>query len=89
MRKADQLMIEFEIDMPNKPIDSEIFGNENKGFSLYVRDGSLFIFGHCTQAEAQAMIDAHNPPETTEPTVEEKLASVGLTITDLKTALGL
>jgi hypothetical protein len=42
------------------------------------------------EAKAKPIIEAHNgtviPPE---PTVEEKLASVGLNLTDLKTALGI
>ena len=42
------------------------------------------------EAKAKPIIEAHNgtviPPE---PTVEQKLASVGLNLTDLKTALGL
>ena len=42
------------------------------------------------EAKAKPIIEAHNgtviPPE---PTVEEKLASLGLKLDDLKTALGL
>lgn len=42
------------------------------------------------EAKAKPIIEAHNgtviPPE---PTVEQKLASVGLSIDDLKSALGL
>lgn len=42
------------------------------------------------EAKAEAIVAAHNgttvPPE---PTIEEKLASVGLSLTDLKSALGI
>ena len=41
------------------------------------------------QDKAQAVLDAHIPKPQAEPTIEEKLASVGLTIPDLKTALGI
>lgn len=40
-----------------------------------------------TWAEVEAEIN--NPTPKPEPTVEEKLASVGLNLSDLKTALGL
>jgi hypothetical protein len=40
-----------------------------------------------TFEEVKAEID--NPTPTPEPTVEQKLASVGLNLADLKTALGL
>jgi len=79
--------MEFELDLPNKPIDSEIFDIENKGFTLYIRDGKLYISGNCSQAEAQAMLDSHNPPTPTEPTIEEKLASVGINFEELKAAI--
>ena len=42
-----------------------------------------------TEAELKAAIDAHNAQPETQPTVIEKLASVGLSIDDLKAALGL
>lgn len=42
-----------------------------------------------TEIELQAAIEAHIAIPEPEPTVEEKLASVGLNLTDLKTALGL
>ena len=79
--------MEFELNMPNKAIDSEVFSIENKGFSLYVRDGKLYIFGNTTQEGAQAMLDAHNPPAPTEPTIADKLASVGLDFEELKAAI--
>ena len=38
---------------------------------------------------AQVQAEINNPTPTPEPTVEQKLASVGLNLTDLKAALGL
>ena len=40
-----------------------------------------------TQAQVEAAIAAHTPKPVIEPTVAEKLASVGITIDDLKAAL--
>jgi hypothetical protein len=42
-----------------------------------------------TEAELEAAIAAHIALPELEPTVEDKLASVGLSVADLKTALGL
>jgi len=79
---------EFKIDTPNKPVNSQSFLDET-GFNLYTRDDGFYVSGCETQAEADAAIAAHNPPAPTEPTVAEKLASVGLSVDDLKDALGI
>ncbi len=42
-----------------------------------------------TETQLEAAIEAHIAQPQTEPTVAEKLASVGLSIDDLKEALGL
>lgn len=75
-------------DIPTKNLNTDIFFQET-GWNLFIVDGQLCISGDCTIQEAQAALDGHNPPAPTEPTVEEKLASVGLNLLDLKTALGL
>jgi hypothetical protein len=79
--------MDYKLAMPNKALNSEIFFNET-GFYLQMREGELHVVGECTLEEAKAALAAHNPPAPTEPTVEEKLASVGLSIDDLKAALG-
>lgn len=79
---------EFKIDKPNKPVHSSIFFEET-GFNLFTKDNEFYVSGCNSQAEADAAIAAHNPPAPTEPTVQEKLASVGLSVDDLKVALGL
>jgi hypothetical protein len=71
-----------------KPLDSLLF-KEETGFDLFTEDDDLFIEGDCTKAEAEAALAAHNPPALTEPTVADKLAAAGLTVDDLKVALGL
>lgn len=76
-----------EFDIPNKPLSTDKFAEENPGFSLFQLGDKLFISGDCSQAEAQAMLDAHNPPAPTEPTVADKLASVGLDFEELKAAI--
>ncbi len=79
---------EYKISKPNKNLDSQIFFKET-GFSLFTRGDEFFVGGCKTQKEADDAIAAHNPPAPTEPTVAEKLASVGLSVADLKAALGL
>ena len=80
--------MEHKLKNPNKPVNSEIFRNET-GCDLFIRDEDWFVSGDVNAEQAQALLDAHNPPAPTEPTVSEKLASVGLSVDDLKAALGL
>lgn len=42
-----------------------------------------------TDAQLQAAVNAHVAQEAPEPTIAEKLSSVGLSVADLKAALGL
>ncbi len=78
----------FEIKKPNKPTNSKLF-YEQTSKTLFIENDKWYISGCESQAEADALIAAHNPPAPTEPTVQEKLASVGLSVDDLKAALGL
>ena len=80
--------MEHKVNNPNKPTDSTLFKQET-GCELFVRDGDWFVFGADSADKAQTLLDAHNPAAPTEPTIVEKLASVGLSIDDLKAALGL
>jgi hypothetical protein len=75
-----------EFPIPNKPLNSTKFRDET-GFDLYIADDQLIVSGECTKAQAQAALTAHDGT-TPEPTVAEKLASVGLSLDDLKAALG-
>lgn len=75
-------------DIPTKYLNSDIFLKET-GWTLAVLAGKLTITGDCTKEEAQKALNNHNPIEPAEPTVAEKLASVGLNLDDLKAALGL
>jgi len=78
--------MEHKMTKPNKPLHSTIFRDET-GWELYTTGDDLFIFGDCTKAQAEAALDAHNPPAPTEPTVAEKLAKLGITADELKTLL--
>jgi len=80
--------MEIKIEKPTKAINSSIF-NQETGFSLYQLDGDYYLSGDATKEDLLAAYAAHNPSATTELTLDEKLASVGLTIADLKVALGL
>jgi hypothetical protein len=77
--------MEHKISAPNKAVNSAKFFGET-GFTLFVRDNEWFITGDCTKAQAEAALNAHDGA-TPERTVAEKLASVGLSIDDLKAAL--
>ena len=82
-------MTNYKVQTPNKPLSSELFAQENEGCQLFTIENELFISGFDSQAQAEAALAAHNPPAPTEPSVADKLASVGLSVDDLKTALGL
>ena len=56
---------------------------------VYIRGDKLVIGGDLTEAQAAAGLAAHIPKPLTEPTVADKLASVGLSVNELKAALGL
>jgi hypothetical protein len=77
----------IEITKPNKYVDSVSLEKES-GFHLFHDGDKTFMQGEGTKEQALAALEAHNPPPPSEPTVEEKLASVGLSIEDLKAALG-
>jgi hypothetical protein len=62
---------------------------ELNGVSISLVDNQLRFVGDINQVTAQQALDAHIPIPPEEPTVTEKLASVGLSIDDLKDALGL
>ena len=78
----------IKLKQPDKPLNSNIFYEET-GCNLFIENDELCVSGDVTAEQAQALLDAHNPPAPTEPTVAEKLASVGLSVADLKVALGL
>jgi hypothetical protein len=64
---------------------------DNESQSVQVEGDILTLdINSADEAKAAAIVAAHNgttvPPELT---IEDKLASVGLNLTDLKTALGL
>ena len=56
---------------------------------VYVRENKLVIGGDLSEAKVLAGINAHIPAEPKEQSLTEKLASVGLSVDDLKAALGL
>jgi hypothetical protein len=79
--------MEHKIANPNKPVNSAIFYEET-GCTLVIRNDEWFVIGDVTVEEANNLIASHNPPIPTEPTIADKLASVGLSIEELKAALG-
>ena len=55
---------------------------------VYIRDNALIIGGDLTQKQAADGLAAHKAKPIQPPTIAEKLAAVGLSIDDLKAALG-
>jgi hypothetical protein len=79
--------MEIKIFKPTKPVHSTIFYDAT-GFNLYQKGDDFYLSGDATEQELLDAFEAHNPPAPTEPTVVEKLASVGLSLEELRTALG-
>ena len=80
-------MTNHKVEMPNKPLSTELFAKENLGCNLFTIENELFISGFDSQAQAEAALAAHNPPAPTQPSVAEKLAKLGITADELKTLL--
>jgi hypothetical protein len=78
----------IEIQKPNKYIDSILLEKES-GFHLYHYEGKTFMHGEGTEEQALAALEAHNPIEPNNLTVQQKLEKAGLTVEELKEALGL
>jgi hypothetical protein len=79
--------MQIKIDTPIKHVDSMLF-QEESGLSLFIENGAWFIGGTDDEEIALAALANHNPIIPTEPTLNDKLASVGLSIEELKAALG-
>ena len=79
--------MEIKINKPTKYADSYLFGQET-GYQYFQREDSFYLSGDALEVELLAAFAAHNPTPPSEPTVTEKLASVGLSIEELKAALG-
>jgi hypothetical protein len=77
----------YEFDIPES-INGAQLKNELNCNEVYVREDKLIIGGDLTQEQAAAGLAAHNPLPFSQPTVAEKLASVGLSLEELKAALG-
>jgi len=80
--------MELKINKPTKYADGFLFEQET-GFLYFQRGDDFFLAGNATEEELKAAFAAHNPTPPAEPTITEKLASVGLSVDDLKAALGL
>jgi hypothetical protein len=77
----------YKISTPNKIVNSQVF-NEETGCYAYIEHDQWYVAGADSQEHAESLIANHSFTPT-EPTIADKLASVGLSINDLKAALGL
>ena len=57
--------------------------------NLYIIEDTLVIESDLTEKQVTDLVKAHKPTPKPEPTVAEKLLQVGLSVDDLKKALGL
>lgn len=78
----------YEFAIPAQ-LDGEQLKAHLKCEEVYIRGDKLVIGGELTLEQAKAGLAAHVALVIPEPTINEKLASVGLSIDDLKAALGL
>lgn len=76
----------IQIERPTKAVNSDIFMRET-GFTLTCIDDEFFLDGDASEKELLHAYAAHNPKASSELTILEKLASVGLSIDELKAAL--
>jgi len=77
----------FEFALP-AAINGDQLKSELNAEDVYVVGNALFVVGNFSKSEAETIIAAHKPIAPKEPTIEEKLSSVGLSIEELKAALG-
>ncbi len=59
--------MEYKVKV-DKRVDSLAFEKET-GLFLFKRDNDFFVGGAESQEQAQSLVDAHNPPAPTEPTI--------------------
>ncbi len=79
--------MEIKIEKPTKYADSLAF-EQKTGFAYFQRGDEFFLAGDATEKELLKAFADHNPTPPAEATVAEKLSIVGLSIDDLKAALG-
>jgi hypothetical protein len=79
-----------EIYLPyTKEINSDQLRDELNGVSVVLVGDKLRFVGDVTEEQAKKALEAHTPIIEPEPTIEDKLARAGLSVADLKVALGL
>ena len=77
----------YEFNIPQE-LNGDQLQIEVDAYSVRVIGDKLIIDSNKTQEEVEALVNAHIPAPVTPPTIAEKLASVGLSIEELKAALG-
>ena len=78
--------MELKIAKPTKYADSKIF-NQESGFNYFQRGDDFYLDGEATEQELLDAFAAHNPQLPVEPSITDKLASIGITADELKALL--
>jgi hypothetical protein len=78
----------YTLSIPSK-LNGDQLQAEIGAFSVRVVGNTLIIDSDKSEAEVLTAVSAHVPLPHVEPNVDEKLASVGVSLDDLKAALGI
>lgn len=78
--------MEIKVNKATKYVDGFLFEQET-GYSYFERDGEFFLSGDASEKQLVDALAAHNPNPPLELTISQKLASVGLSLEELKAAL--
>ena len=79
-----------EIYLPyTKAINSDQLRDELNGVSVVLVGDQLRFVGNVTEEQAKKALEAHVPIIEPELTIEDKLARAGISLANLKAALGL
>jgi hypothetical protein len=76
----------YEFSLP-ATFNGQQFIQESGANDVFVRGETLFVESEKSHSQLQSLLNNHKPKAITDSTVAQKLASVGLSIDDLKAAL--
>jgi hypothetical protein len=78
----------YEFDIPEK-INGLQLKQELNCDDVYIRENKLIICGILSRKQAEDGLKVHIPKDEPKLSIEEKLKKAGLTVEELRTALGI